>query len=239
MLADPYRLEGEAEPLWTPPSVRNPASVKRVAAELERGLQPTRPQFLKWICDKLSALPTQTNSGLNAAIWADNVIDTCGHYPEDLLQAACLELLRSKTFRPSPAEIVAVIEPRQAERKRMLDRANSLLAPIVTAEQPFVREPLDVRLRTLRDSYRKIGEVGKAAKYERELAGHEGREPEAGAEVGIPTSGSTMSEAPDRPPYDPAAIAKASPTARRCADLARAQRTGQPAPEMRDVPEAV
>jgi hypothetical protein len=225
LLADPYRLEGEGEVAWTPPAVRNPASVKRVVHELERGLAPTRPIYLKWICDKLSALPTQASNGLNAALWADNVIDTCAHYPEDLLQAATLEVLRTKTFRPSPAEIVGIIDPRYRERQRMLDRARSLLAPIAAAEQPFVQDPLDVRLRTMRDSFRRIGNMAKAAKYETDLAAHEGRSPEdwakaayaASADMGIPASA-------ERPPFKP----DTSPSAQRCAELARERRMQPP-----------
>ncbi len=165
--------------------MRNPESIKRVAAELQRSMEPTRPAFLKWICDKLSALPTQTSTGLNAALWGDNVIDVCAHYPEDLMQTATLELLRTKTFRPSPAEIVAVVEPRYAERKRMLERANSMLAPIVKAEAPFEREPLAVRLRSMRDSYRRHGYDAKAAATERELAQEEGRAVEDWATVEV------------------------------------------------------
>lgn len=178
MLADPYRLEGEGEVAWTAPAVRNPAAVKRVVDELTRGLLPARSAFLKWICDKLSALPTQTSTGLNAAFWTDNVIDTCDHYPEDLLQTATLELLRTKTFRPSPAEIVAIIEPRYGERQRMLERAKSLQAPIDQAAKPFEAEPVEVRLRTLRDGCQRNGHLDRAANYERELAAIEKREPE-------------------------------------------------------------
>ncbi len=238
MLADPYRLEGEGDVPWTAPSVHNPASVKRVSAELDRSLHPTRPAFLKWICDKLSALPTQTSTGINAALWTDNVIDVCSDYPEDLLQSGCLELLRTKTFRPSPAEIVAVIEPKFAERKRMLDRARSMLAPITKAEQPFVQEPREVRLRTMRDSFRKHGQPLKAAQYERELAAVENREPEEWAREPAdrqPTLSAPAHEA--LAAFDPEAAMKVSRTARRCAELAAAHRTGQPAPEHRDVPE--
>lgn len=152
LLADPYRLEGEAERPWEPPSVLPDAQrVKRVVDELERGLTPTRPEFLKWICDKLSALPTQTASGLNAAIWADNVIDVAREYPEDLLQAACLHLLKTSTFRPSPAEIVSIIDGKFHERRRMLERAKSLLAPKGEGPKPFEAEPEAVRLRTIID----------------------------------------------------------------------------------------
>lgn len=164
MLADPYRLEGEGEVPWelrpeqlaksslaTLAGTIDRRRVENLIAELQRGLQPTRPPFLKWICDKLSALPTQNGSGLNAALWTDNVIDVCEHYPEDLLQTATLELLRTKTFRPSPAEIVAVIEPRYGERQRMRDRAKTLLAPVAENERPktFHRPPEVERLRKI------------------------------------------------------------------------------------------
>ncbi len=153
MLADPYRLEGEGAVAWSKPSVLpDPVRVNRVLDELERGLKPTRPEFLKWICDKLSALPTQTSTGLNAALWTDNVIDVCERYPEDLLQTACLELLRSCTFRPSPAEIVKAIDDRFEERKRMLDRAKQLLPENAPKPgQAFVAEPEAVRLRVIID----------------------------------------------------------------------------------------
>lgn len=133
LLADTLSL-GDAVPApdpfasWSPPVVLpSPDRARAVIAELERGLQPTRPSFLKWICDKLSALPSQGASGVNAALWTDNVCDVCEGFPEDLLQSACLELLKTRTFRPSPAEIVKVIEPKHAERRRMLARARRLL----------------------------------------------------------------------------------------------------------------
>lgn len=230
LLADPFRLEGEREVAWTPPAVRNPASVRRVVDELERGLKPTRPIYLKWICDKLSALPTQASNGLNAALWADNVIDTCAHYPEDLLQATTLEVLRTKTFRPSPAEIVAIIDPRYCERQRMLERAKALLAPIVAAEQPFVREPLTVRLRTMRDSFRKIGNMAKAAKHETELAGLEGRSPEDWARATYADMGNPISA--ERPPFKP----DTGRSAQRCAEIAREMRAQPPVHD--EIPEA-
>lgn len=220
LLADTFRLEGEAEVPWKPPVVKNPAAVKRVVEELARGLEPTRPIYLKWICDKLSALPTQTSNGLNAAIWADNVVDTCAHYPEDLLQAATLDVLRTKTFRPSPAELVALIEPRYGERQRMLERARSLFAPIAKAAEPYQREPLEVRLRTMRDGLRRHGFTDRAAKHEHELAKLEQRAPEEWA--------TTLAVALVAEP----AVAQPAPppsrTADRVAELARARRSEPP-----------
>lgn len=185
LLADPFRLEGESGVRWEPPSVLpDRERVKRVVAELDRGLLPTRPEFLKWICDKLSALPTQTATGMNAALWADNVIDVCAHYPEDLLQSATLELLRTKTFRPTPAEIVEVIDSKFLERQRMLERARMLLGnDALKAAAAFVPDPEDVRLRTVRDSFKRIGRLDLATPAEIKLAKLENREVEAWATV--------------------------------------------------------
>lgn len=123
--------------------------MKAVVAELERGLVPTRPQFLKWICDKLASLPSQNANGVNAAFWTDNVCDVCDAYPEDLLQSACLELLKTRTFRPSPAEIVKTIEAKHSERLRMLARAKRLLPETAKPADAaaFTPEPEEDRLR--------------------------------------------------------------------------------------------
>jgi hypothetical protein len=195
---------------WTPPKVGNPAAVKRVVEELDRGLKPARPIYLKWICDKLSALPTQTSNGLNAALWSDNVIDVCSHYPEDLLQTAALDLLRTKTFRPSPAEIVAVIEPRYLERQRMLERARLLMAPIAKAAEPFKGEPLDVRLRSMRDSLVRYGHTDVEAAPIRARAGDlEQREPEEWARNPEPQAAAeARADLPKLPAASPSAQAR-------------------------------
>lgn len=189
-------------------------------AELDRGLQPTRPEFLKWICDKLSALPSQGANATNAALWSDNVCDVCEGYPEDLLQAMCLEVLKTRQWRPTPAEIVKLIEPKHAERKRMLARAKKLLPqPKAAAEVP--RETLPERLRAMVTSYRKFPQhLDKAARYERELAAIEEREPEAWAASVVPAPAEAP---PERPPFAPST----SPTAMRLAALAKAHRTGK------------
>jgi hypothetical protein len=234
LLADPYRLEGEQDVPWTPPSVRNPEAVKRVAGELERGLLPAQIAFAKWCCDKLSVLPTQNADGLSAAIWTDNLLDACARYADDLWQTATLELLRSSKWRPTPAEMVAICEPRHAERQRMLARARSLLAPApgvtaTTAEQPTTSR-LE-RLQFSRAMYERLGRPADVARMDREIAREEG-------EMGNPTSAATVSretQPAERPPFVPST----SPSAKRCAELAVAKRTGTPPPEHRDIPEAV
>lgn len=134
---------------WEPPSVLpEPQRVKRVMAEIQRGLERVQPAYAKWCVEKLFVLPTQNASGLSAALMADNFIDACGHYPDDIWQSTTLELLRTKTFRPTPAEFVAIAEPRYAERKRMLERCKRLLPPEQAAKDGrFQAEPEEHRLR--------------------------------------------------------------------------------------------
>lgn len=185
----------------------DPDRVKRVIAELDRGLQPTRPEFLKWICDKLSALPSQGANAVNAALWADNVCDVCDGYPEDLLQAACLEVLKTRTWRPSPAEIVKLIEPKHAERRRMLARARRLLpeSPKPAAEAMFRPEPEEDRLRaTIRrfldgkaGSFLRPMLQRSAIEAEKRLAEIEGRQPGDWIRDGLSASTSQGAKALD------------------------------------------
>lgn len=212
MLADTLSLGEQPSPdplaSWSPPSVLpDVARVKVVVAELERGLTPTRPQFLKWICDKLSVLPSQGASGVNAAIWSDNVCDVCEGYPEDLLQSACLELLKTRTWRPSPAEIVKAIEGKHAERVRMLARAKRLLpeSPKPAAVETFQPEPEEDRLRaTIRrfvdgkaGSFLRPMLQRSAIEAEKRLAEIEGRTVADWARQGIDPGAREAAKAPD------------------------------------------
>lgn len=156
------------------------AKLRAVKAELDRGLRSTRPEFLKWCCDKLSALPTQSATGMNAALWGDNVIDVCGGYPEDLLQTATLELLRTCTFRPSPAEIVKICETKHGERQRMLERVNLMLAGGVApkADAP-VEKPIATRLGRMehtRSIYVRMGRKLDLERIDRDIAREKGEE---------------------------------------------------------------
>lgn len=193
---------------WVLPSVvPDPDRVKRVIGELDRGLQPTRPEFLKWICDKLSALPSQGANAVNAALWSDNVCDVCEGYPEDLLQAACLEVLKTRSWRPSPAEMVKLIEPKHSERKRMLARAKRLLpdTPKPAGVATFQPEPEEVRLRA---TIRRFldGKAGSflrpilqrsAIEAEKRLAEIEGRQPGKWIHDALSASVSEGPKAPD------------------------------------------
>lgn len=202
LLADPYSL-GDDVPPWNPPAVPPDSSSLRAAAvQLQQGLLPASPGHMQWCLNKLFVLPTREGTAVKAAFQADNFIDACGHFPDDLWTAGTLELLQTMTFRPSPAELFKTVSAKHAERQRMIERVKVMLGG-KAAERPavFVPDSREVILRTTLKWARKRGDAAKAARYERELAQLENREPEAWAsettaETGIPVS---TNERPDAP----------------------------------------
>lgn len=155
--------------------------LKAGRTELERALQPATPGHMQWCLNKLFVLPTRDGAAVTTAFQADNFIDACGAFPDDLWSAATLEILQTKTFRPVPAEMVEAIGSRFRERQRMLERVNVMLGgqAAIEAPKPFTPEPEADRLRHLRDSLKRVGKHGRAAMYEGKLAKIEGRTPEA------------------------------------------------------------
>lgn len=157
--------------------------MKAGRTELDRALQPASPGHMQWCLNKLFVLPTRDGAAVTTAFQADNFIDACGAFPDDLWSAATLEILQTKTFRPVPAEMVEIIGAKFRERQRMLERVNVMLGGAVQIEapKPFVPELDDVRLRHLRDSLKRVGKHSRAAIYEGKLAHLEGRPIEAWA----------------------------------------------------------
>jgi hypothetical protein len=152
---------------------------------------------------------------MRAAVW----LEACGDMNDALWNEATLEAIKALKWMPKPAEFRALVEPRIEMATRHRNRLRAMLEAHgkPSTAKPFVPAPLDVRLRGMRDSYRNIGRTDKAAAYERELARHEKREPEAWATAIIPEA--TQAQ-PERPPFVP----ETSPSAKRCAELARARR---------------
>ncbi len=154
--------------------------LKAGRTELERALQPATPGHMQWCLNKLFVLPTRDGAAVTTAFQADNFIDACGAFPDDLWSAATLEILQTKTFRPVPAEMVEAIGSRFRERQRMLERVNVMLGgqAQLEAPKPFVREPEDVRLRTVKSGWLRVGNIDRANKAEAKLAEIENRRPE-------------------------------------------------------------
>ena len=146
--------------------------------ELERSLVPVEPKFLAACVAKLAILPTRDSSKIGQALYTDNFIDACGHYPQDLWTFACIELLKTKSFRPSPAEFIAVAAEPLLLRQRMLQRVKQMLSFTPEPTAAFVPEPPDVRHRGMRDSYARFGKLDRAWVHEQQLASLEARSPD-------------------------------------------------------------
>lgn len=164
---------------------------------------------------------TKDEARMRVEIW----MEANGDLPHDLLVKGTKGLLQSYQFgMPKPSNLREVVQADLDARRLQLSRAKMLLefARTRPADRPYVRESAEVRIKGLRDSFRKFGNVFKAAGYERQLAEREGREVEdwarnVSAEVEPPKE--------ERPPFKP----EQSPSAVRCAELAKAKREGNPA----------
>lgn len=235
MLADPFSLGGEIV-AWEPPGdaewcKRERPRIQVVKGELERSLMAPTPSHMQWCVRKLFALPSKDKTTLSEALMADNFLDACGHFPDDLWTWATTELLKTSTFRPSPAEMVKLVEPKYAERQRMLERVKLMLGgakpkPVEPTEKPI---PTRLgRLQHIRSTYERMGRTLDVERIDREIAVEQGDATSAPSDVS-----EKINVAPAEP-YKPAD----TPTNRRLAELAAAKREGRPAAEHRDVAEA-
>ena len=207
LLADPFSLGSELVE-WTPPAVPPETSTLRAArTELERTTQPGSHGHIAWCLGKMAkGMAHRKGDATDWAMRTEAWADACGHFPDDLWSAATLELLQTKTYFPAPAEIVEIVGPKLNERRRMLERVKAMLGGQARLEAPkvFVAEPEAVRIRTMRDGFRRIGKVWKAAQYETRLADIEGRTVEDWAHEAPNDEPAAVAEkAPSLPPISP------------------------------------
>lgn len=116
---------------------------------------------------------------LRLAVW----LEANGDLGDELWSIATLAAIQGSQWMPKPAEFRRLVQGRLDERHRRLQRCRAMLDVHRGAGKPkgFVREPEPVRLRGSRDAFRRIGNIAKAAHYERLLAAVEARAPEAWA----------------------------------------------------------
>lgn len=211
MLADTFSL-GDEPGKWEPPKpAMMPARRELDAwiATLKATLEPASSNHIGYLVNTMAnSMAMRNGVTQQMASRTDGWLLACGALPADLWTAGCTELLSTKTFMPSPGELMAIVGRKFEERRRMLQRATLLLGdkPADDKSKPFVPEPREVRLRTMRDSYRKHGYADRAAKAEIELAGVEGREPEDWAQaaaVEIPAAGDAKPVTPAARPPSP------------------------------------
>ena len=131
---------------------------------------------------------------------------TLDDIPSDVWFEVTKDLLKTYEWFPGTAAIAKRAEPLLAERRKQLERARAVLAQFGGVQQiaaspkasaVFEREPREVRLRTLRNSLRKVGQHHRAAAYERELAALENREPAGWVDEHIGERPAGFVKAPD------------------------------------------
>lgn len=167
---------------WRPPArLPTPADLRNAIAGCERLLSArATPAFAKQCIAKLmvafepNTKLTADETRLRATIWLEANGDLC----DGLWAEATAAAIRGLKWMPKPSEFRELVEPRLDGARRHLPRLKEMLEAHSKPAAPFVPEPWDVRIRGLRDSWRKVGNVGRAAQYERQLAEHEKREPE-------------------------------------------------------------
>lgn len=207
LLADTFSLGDEPGKWEPPPPNLMPArgELERWVATLTAQLEPASSSHIGFLVNTMAnSMAMRNGQTQQMAARTDGWLLACGALPADLWTEGCTDLLRSKTFMPSPGELMALVGRKFEERRRMLKRATALLGDGPTKAGPFVPEDRVVRLRSMRDSYRKHGYTARAVGVEMQLAAVEGREPEdwarAASEIGIPTSGEKPDTPPTRPP---------------------------------------
>lgn len=181
LLADPYST-GDEIPRWEPPArLPDRREVESAVAALRATLERAPSSHIGyWVTTMANTLAMRQGQTQAMASRTDGWLLACGALPADLWTEGCTELLRTKTFMPSPGELMAIVGRKFEERRRMLKRAEWLLASGDPKKpKPFVPEPEDVRLRALRDSLKRAGHTDRAAKYEHRLAVLEQRSPAA------------------------------------------------------------
>ena len=190
-LADSLAL-GHPDVPWTPPASLPPAAELRLALEILDGQGHAAERHAGFCLAKLvmafepNTRLTAEQTRLRLAVW----LEANGDLGDELWSIATLAAIQGSQWMPKPAEFRKLVQAKFDERQRRKERCRAMLDALGgRGQKPFQREPLPVRVRGLRDAFRRVGNIAKAALYERELAEIETRAPEAWA-VDAPAGGS-------------------------------------------------
>jgi hypothetical protein len=212
---------------WQPPvGARRPplGDLQAALKTLQDRMRPADDTLLAACFAKLVAVFEPPGTKLGAAdlrlrieAWRDLTRDI----PADLFQTGIETCCASLKWMPKPVELREAIGEQLARRTKAIRRLEQMIAAAGRPVGAFVPEPLEVRLRAMRDSFQRIGNLVKAGRYERELADLENRAPADWAPVGA--SAAPPESAPAAPPP--------GPSDRRAAELAKAFHAAQKPPE--------
>ncbi|KAF0102218.1 MAG: hypothetical protein FD144_2653 [Rhodospirillaceae bacterium] len=184
-IADPFAL-GDEQPPWTLPTVLPPiAEVREALMALRADLEPTSAKDARWCLGKMRQHFGIGSTEIDAAAW----LKALGEFPRNLIFEA-VRVAVTDDKRPTLETFTQ--HPTVLRRRTDLARAEAILAALLKPKPvaPVERPPAAVRLRQCRDAALSRRDTVAAAKWERELAVAEGREPERWAvDAGISSSG--------------------------------------------------
>ena len=192
-LADSLAL-GHPDVPWTPPASLPPAAELRLALEILYGQGQTGERHAGFCLAKLvmafepNTKLTSEQTRLRLAVW----LEANGELGDELWSIATLSAIQGSQWMPKPAEFRKLVQAKVDERQRRKERCRAMLDALGGGKgpKPFQREPEPVRVRASRDTFRRIGNIAKAALYERRLAEIETRAPESWA-LDAPAEGRT------------------------------------------------
>jgi hypothetical protein len=212
-LADALSLEHPDVPWTLPAQIPPPRDLQLAIAVLT--VAPASPKHASWCLAKLALAfesGAQRLSPEATKLRADVWLEANADLGDELWSKATIAAIRGSKWMPKPAEFRELVSVELAERSKKLSRCRSMLAAGGTVGEkpkPFVRESQADRLRSMRDSFRKFGNVAKAAQYERESAALDGREPEEWALNPVPAEISDQrADLPKLPALSPSAQAR-------------------------------
>lgn len=161
-----------------------PAAELKLALEILDGQGQTGERHAGFCLAKLvmafepNTKLTAEQTRLRLAVW----LEANGDLGDELWSIATLAAIQGSQWMPKPAEFRKLVQARLDERQRRKERCRAMLDALGgKGQKPFQREPEPVRVRASRDAFRRIGNIARAALYERRLAEIETREPEAWA----------------------------------------------------------
>lgn len=166
------------------------AELLTVIAKLDAALRPATPSHAAW-CIRMMAEALRYRR--NGEAWSFKVAGwllALGHLPDDLWTSGTKALLVAQVTTdefPAPADLLAAVDAKWQERRRLIRRANELLASMSKQRRgrrgEFLRDTPEVRLRTMIAGWRAIGRDEMARPHEVKLAAMEGRAPEEWANL--------------------------------------------------------
>ncbi|HQS15008.1 hypothetical protein [Reyranella sp.] len=173
-IADPFAL-GDAQSEWTLPEVLPPIAELRAAlAALRADLEPTAPKDARWCLGKMRQRFGIGTAEIDAAAW----LKALQSFPRNMIFEA-VRIVVTDDKRPTLESFTR--HPGLVRRQTDLARAEAILAALIKPKPvaPVERPPAAVRLRQCRDAALSRRDAVAAAKWARELAAAEGREPQA------------------------------------------------------------